>query len=164
MEKQITDEEQLIPLTKGEVAIIDSKYLGIVNTCKWYFHKRGYAHNRQKGLMHRYIWQSVNGAIPKGLQIDHINQNKLDNRSSNLRIVTNQQNQMNRPSYKNSTSKYKGVSWHKRGKKWCAQIQINGKVQYLGLYNSETEAAKAYDKAAIELFDEYGFFNFPDEK
>lgn len=160
MDKENKSNESLasIRLTQGKQAIIESKYLDIVNICKWHFNK-GYAYNSQKGYMHRFLWESVNGKIPKGLQIDHKNRDKLDNRLSNLRVVTNQQNHMNLQSYKNSSSIYKGVSWKKDKNKWRAQITINGKQKHLGYYNSEVEAARAYDATAKNF--EHAFLNFP---
>ena len=118
-------------------------------------------------LMHAYLMQT-----PKGMVTDHIlNGDEFDkqypelkysgllNIKSNLRIVTNQQNLMNRKSHQGSSSKYKGISWFKRDKKWQAHIRINGKVKRLGLFTSEEEAALAYNKAAVKLFGEFALLN-----
>ena len=75
-------------------------------------------------------------------QIDHIDGNKLNNSLNNLRVVNQQQNQWNQPNAK-------GYVWNKRNKKWVAQIRLNGKTIYLGLYNSESEAHTAYLKAKL---------------
>ena len=104
--------------------------------------------------MHRLIMNE-----PIGLQIDHIDNNGLNNQKNNLRIVTNQQNQMNRKKGINCSSKYKGVTWKKQDKQWQAQIQANKKYIYLGLFRIEEDAAKAYNEAAIELFGEYAHLN-----
>ena len=73
--------------------------------------------------------------------IDHVDGDKSNNRIENLRIVTNQQNQFNR-------KQAKGYSWHKKAKKWRAQIRINGKNnKYLGFFETEEEAREAYLKA-----------------
>ena len=86
-----------------------------------------------------------------GQQVDHINGNGLDNRKENLRFCTSQENARNRrPALRGSTPK--GVSWHKRTKKWQAQIKIAGKTIYLGVYNSEHDASAAYIKAAKRHF------------
>jgi hypothetical protein len=108
---------------------------------------------------------------PKGMSVDHINGNPLDNRKENLRVCTNQENQMNRGRTKNNMSGYKGVYYRKknkdmineRSKPWKAQIMFNQKVIYLGLYKTKEEAARAYDKKAIELFGEFAQLNFPEE-
>lgn len=94
----------------------------------------------------------------KGFQVDHINHDKLDNRKSNLRIVTQQQNLMNRKVFKNNKTGFKGVSVY--GEKYRASIRKNGKREYLGFFKNPIDAAKAYDKRAIELFGEYAVLNF----
>ena len=67
---------------------------------------------------------------------------------------------MNRKSRKNSTSKYKGVSWYKRTNKWRAIITVNGKNKYLGYFTSETETAAVYDLHARKHFGEFANLNF----
>tara|TARA_R110002153_G_scaffold243104_1_gene398385 strand:+ start:62 stop:532 length:471 start_codon:yes stop_codon:yes gene_type:complete len=84
-------------------------------------------------------------------QIDHININSLDNRIENLRVLTASQNNRNRNKFKNCSSIYKGVSWHKRDKKWFARINIDGKNKYLGQFDNEEEAHLAYEKEYEEL-------------
>ena len=103
-------------------------------------HQKGYAE-------HILIWLYHYGVWPKD-QIDHINGNRSDNRLENLREVNNQQNQFNSSASRNSTSKYKGVSWHKASGKWQAKISIDRKHYYLGIYNTEQEAVKAYNNSA----------------
>ena len=75
-------------------------------------------------------------------KIDHIDGNKLNNSLNNLRVVNQQQNQWNRTCAK-------GFYWNKCNKNWKAQIQLNGKTIYLGLYNSESEARNAYITAKL---------------
>ena len=111
---------------------------------------------------HRIAWFLHYGVWPVG-QIDHINGDKSDNRINNLRVASNQENSRNKVSRPNSSSKYKGVSWHKVVKKWRASFMDGYKSIYLGCYTSEEEAARAYDKAARERYGEYARLNFPEE-
>jgi len=100
---------------------------------------------------------------PKGLINDHINRNGLDNRKANLRPVTRAQNTLNRLytfKRKGSPSKYKGVTWHKYTKKWQVQICYAGKHKFVGYFNNEIEAAKAYDKAARKFHGDFAVLNF----
>lgn len=99
---------------------------------------------------------------PKNMQVDHIDKNRCNNLRENLRICTGSQNHANKGKsmnkYRKLTSKYKGVG--KKGNKWRARIKINGKEIHLGEFNTEDEAAKAYDAKAKELFKEFANLNF----
>ena len=108
---------------------------------------------------HRLIWFYHYGVWPEN-DLDHINGIRDDNRIENLRECNDQTNSFNRKSHKNSTSKYKGVSWKARDKVWTSQYCVNGKVFYIGNYKSEIEAAKAYDNKAKELHGEFARLNF----
>jgi len=101
--------------------------------------------------------------VPKGMVIDHINQDGMDNRSANLRAATRAQNLHNRKkSSRPCSSKYKGVSWHKSLFKWQAAIMFENKRIYLGCFNSEIDAAKAYDEAAKKYHGQFACLNFPE--
>jgi hypothetical protein len=105
--------------------------------------------------MHRWILGLTN---PTQI-VDHKNGDGLDNRRANLRLCTTQTNAMNqRAGRKNKTSRYKGVSKHKDGG-WSALICHNYKSQYLGYFKSEIDAARAYDRKALELFGEFARIN-----
>jgi hypothetical protein len=104
---------------------------------------------------HRLIWMFHNGDIKTGLEIDHINQNKSDNRIENLRLATRSQNKSNGKKYKNNTSRFKGVCWHKRNKKWVAQIKYNNKKIYLGYFATPELAREAYVAAAEKLHGDF---------
>ena len=84
--------------------------------------------------------------------VDHIDENKLNNRLDNLQIVTNRQNVSKSRELKgDGTSKHIGVCWVNRDSRWLAQIRINGKRKYLGHYKTEEEASDAYQKALKSL-------------
>ena len=108
--------------------------------------------------MHRQIIH-----IPQGMVSDHINRKTLDNRKQNLRPATISQNLCNRPKRKAKTrSKYKGLEWDKIQRKWKARIQFNNRKIYLGSFNSEIDAAKAYDSAAKKYHGDFAATNFSD--
>jgi hypothetical protein len=97
------------------------------------------------------------------VQVDHINGDTLDNRRDNLRLASSTENGSNRSLNRNSTSGYKGVTWVKARGNWRANIKVNGKPISLGVYDDPVEAARAYDKAAIELHGAFAKPNFPDK-
>ncbi len=151
---------KLIALTQGQFAQVDDEDYEKLNLYKWYAHKdynTFYAMRKDKKksvYMHCEILNS------KG--IDHTDGNGLNNQKSNLRICTIAQNGYNQRKQSDCSSKYKGVYWNKRLNKWQTQITFNGKRMYLGLFIDETEAGKAYDVKAIELFGAFAGLNFKD--
>lgn len=112
--------------------------------------------------MHRVILEH-HGLLEGGKEVDHIDGNPLNNQKSNLRVVTQQQNNWNQHKV-TGTSQYKGVCWDKRAKKWMAYVSLDRKQKHLGYFTDEKEAAKAYDEAAKEHFGEYAKLNFPHDK
>lgn len=142
-------------------AIVDAEDYERLCKYKWYFNG-GFSVRR---MLHR---GRKTSAIPLanevlkwyGIIVDHINRNGFDNRKSNLRLCNQSQNVANREKCRiNSTSGYKGVSWSKVNKKWVVHIQINGKVLHLGYFLKEEDAAKAYNRKALELFSEFACLN-----
>jgi hypothetical protein len=106
----------------------------------------------KKDRVHRVIWSYVNGPIPNGMVIDHINGDKSDNRISNLRLATCSQNSQNRIGPQaNSKSKVKGVSFVPRLNKFEAAIQCNRKKVSVGFFESIDEANQAYCIAASKI-------------
>lgn len=101
--------------------------------------------------MHRFIMEAE-----KGYQVDHKDGNGLNNRRSNLRIVTPVEQAMNKGVQRGKLySQYKGVTWHHPSNKWKAQIMKDGKNYHLGYFEVEEDAALAYQTKAQELFDEF---------
>lgn len=152
-----------IPLTKGKFAIVDAADYERVAKYKWYASGMGgrlYAARRQDDkaiYLHRFLTNA-----PKGMVVDHKDGNRLNDRQSNLRVCTQRQNIYNSPP-RGKASRFKGVGWDKRHNKWVAGIRYYGRNIYLGLFQDEAEAARAYDRKAHELFGEYAYLNFPDE-
>lgn len=98
---------------------------------------------------------------PKGMDVDHINRNPLDNRRSNLRVCTRSQNlARSRP---HGSSGYKGV-WQGRTGKWIVDVYENGKRRRIHGFTSPEDAAREYDRVAREIHGEFAWLNFPDEK
>src|ERR1700678_3633727 len=91
--------------------------------------------------------------------VDHIDRNKLNNDLSNLRWCSQIENSHNRHKRNNTSSKYKGVGWHKQDKKWIVRIRKDNKCIYLGFFDDEVMAAKKYNEKAIELFGEFASLN-----
>ena len=150
-----------IQLSQGQVALVDDDDFEGLNQFRWYAHKTGnifYARRnvtvdgKQKG-------QLMHCEIMNGKGIDHIDHCGTNNQKSNLRFCTQSENCMNTRKRENASSIYKGVTFNKRAGKWLALIMINGKNVYLGRFETEVDAAKAYNQKAISLFLEFANLN-----
>lgn len=155
---------RLIALTQGQYTIVyESDYRWLMQW-KWqadwnkatrsYYAKRSVRVNGKQGQikMHRLILGLANGD-PR--ESDHENLNTLDNRRSNLRLATSQQNSCNQRMRQNNKCGYKGVHQHKNSNKWAAQIQANGEGKWLGEFDTPEEAYQKYCEAAKDLHGEF---------
>jgi len=104
---------------------------------------------------HRYIWEHYNGEIKAGLEIDHINGIKTDNRIENLRLATKSQNQHNSKIRIDNKSGVKGVHWNKKAKKWIAKIKHNTIEHHLGTFNSLEDAKDKVENKRVELHKDF---------
>lgn len=104
---------------------------------------------------HRIAWYLYHGIDPGQNGIDHINCNPSDNRIVNLRLADHAQNSWNRPKRKGTSSSLKGVSWHGQTGKWQSEIRHRGATIYLGYFDDEASAHKAYACAALRYHGEF---------
>lgn len=132
--------------TASLVALIDAADYDELSQYSWSA-VHGYASRNGPGPNGRttiYMHRQILGMQPgDGLQADHINRNRLDNRRSNLRVATHALNAHNQMATANGTSRYRGVSWSRLHRKWRATVQLNRKVHHVGLFADEVEAAQA---------------------
>jgi len=154
-----------IPLTQGRFTKVDPDDYPWLAQFRW--HRKTnpnatyavrtitIAGKSKRIFMHRLIMST-----PAHLVCDHVNHDGLDNRKANLRNCTIRQNNANSRSARGASSKYKGVSWNRTRKKWAAYVKKDNKQLYLGLFENEIAAAKAYDKKAGELFGKFASLNF----
>jgi hypothetical protein len=165
---------RIIPLTKGLVAIVSPEDYERLAKYKWHSARHGrsiYAQHgtgsaksgRRRGylvMMHREVM-----GVEDARYVDHANHNGLDNRRSNLRIATWAENCWNkRKPIGRSSSRFKGVMWDKRRGTWHAMIGHNGRKIFIGYFDDEEEAAKAYDAKAKDVFGEFAALNSPESQ
>ena len=159
----IKKDHALIPVRNGNQwlwAKIDIEDLERVKKYNWSLSGTGHIHAgiQDKAIcIHNFILRT-------NKLIDHLDGIRLNNQRSNLRLCTKQENNWNQRKTKNQrTSKYKGVCLDKGRNKFRSTISLNNNQIWIGYFDTETEAASAYDEKARELFGKFGRFNFPKE-
>jgi len=156
-----------IPLTQGKVAVVDDDEFEELAKYKWYALSRVHTHYavRKQRAEARQIMVSMHRVVldAKHWQhIDHVNGNGLDNRRANLRICTRSQNSANCYWHNGKRLLTRGIRF--KSGRWEAYIRRQGKILYLGRFTFKEQAAKAYDRAAIESFGEFARLNYPQER
>jgi hypothetical protein len=123
----------------GTSFYIDTEDYAFVSSNMWHLCD-GYLRSTKHGLLHRYLKREQLG---EGLQVDHINLNRLDNRKGNLNVVTQQENLHKKKVYKSNKSGVQGVKWNKNLNKWQAQITRNKQRVHLGVFDNLQDAIVA---------------------
>jgi len=154
-----------IKLTQGQFALVDNEDFENINQYKWcaqyskntksFYALRGgkSSGGKQKKIyMHRFIIKAY-----KGMIVDHIDHDTLNNQKGNLRIVTKSQNAMNKRKLSNNTSGATGVIWCKRDRKWTARIGIGNQRINLGFFDDRNQAIQARKQAEEKYHGEYSY-------
>lgn len=144
--------------------MVDDEDFESLSNYRWYAAKSKYVYYARRGIwtgskmvllsMHRTIMKAQPGQV-----VDHKDGNTLNNQKSNLRFCTYVQNNANRISKRGSGSIYKGVHWHKGSEAWRANIGVNKKQLALGSFQTEEDAARAYNTAAASIYGEFAKLN-----
>lgn len=136
----------------------DGKPIGCENDKGYFIYSFKRSGKRKRIPIHKMIWIYHYGEIPHGMIVDHIDRDRKNNLVENLRLATKVQNSRNTGPQKGS-SKFKGVSFNKRLKRWHAYIQYKGKRKHIGFYEKETDAAKSYNYWAVKSFGKFAVLN-----
>ena len=159
-----------ISLPQGKVAYVDDRFYTAVihrgpwaachKKTNWYATKIETAVGRKRAVyMHQVVWRLAGGTLAPEHQIDHRDQNGLNNQVANLRAATIPQQRRNRRKAANKTSRFKGVSWCTQKRKWRATIGGGKNQKHLGFRTEERAAAGLYDRAAQSLYGEFASLN-----
>lgn len=158
-----------IPLTQGQVALVDDEDFEYLNQWKWCVSKRSRSYYAVRKIHRNGVATTLSMHVAimnpqTGTEIDHRDGNGLNNQRENLRPSTRVENSRNRHHFKTSkTSKYRGVYFDKKNRRWCASISPQtGQYVWLGRHATEEAAALAFDEAAKKYFGEFAALNFPE--
>jgi|SRR6478736_1317017 len=151
-----------IQLTRNQVAIVDDDIFEYLNQWKWramparkqHYAARVIYPSKQNLLMHRFIMDVID---KPDIFVDHRDRNPLNNQKSNLRLCNRKQNTYNQAPKPGCTSKYKGVCLYKG--KWRSSMKHDGITINIGDFESEIDAALAYNAKALELQGEFAYLN-----
>jgi hypothetical protein len=153
-----------LSLSQNQFAKVDDEDYETLNLYKWaaawssltesYYAIRSLRENGSKYTirLHREILGLKKGDGRIG---DHINHDTLDNQRSNLRLVDVSQSCMNRRLRKNKPVRFKGISFRKSHRKWASRITVSGNTIFLGYFNNQEDAYKAYCDASVKYHGEY---------
>jgi hypothetical protein len=146
-----------IPLANSDLcAVVDDEDLALVSAYTWYLNGRyavAFPGPSESLSMHQLLLPAS-----EGLNIDHRDRDGLNNRRENLRLATRSQNQANRVS-RTGASRFKGVTASKTPGKWRATVTVDKKTRAYGTYESEEDAARAYNRVAFAAWGDYALLN-----
>lgn len=155
-----------IQLSQGKVALVDDEDFERLSKMRWHaqvignswYAKRHFWSKPDKKYLTWYMHRIVMNA-PDSMVVDHKDHNTLNNQKVNLRVCTKAQNNINTSKRPNTSSKFKGVCYFKSRDKYIAYIEHASKRTYLGYHKTEEDAAKAYNKKAIEIHGQFAQLN-----
>jgi hypothetical protein len=164
LELNVLQDCRTVELSQGKIALVDAADFGLIAHMTWHSTKKArglfyaihtFCKNNKHGIirLHRFLM-----AAPPGSKVDHRDGDGLNNTRENLRVCTHSQNHRNRWRTWGS-SRFKGVFHRRENDKWRAKIKVGDKVISLGTFAQESDAARAYDKAATEHFGEFARTN-----
>ena len=149
---KIVDDYAVGIFENGKEVKFDIEDLEQISSHQWFIDSLGYPASAKDDKTIR-LHNLLLGHQPKGLCIDHINRNRLDNRRCNLRVCTYRENVHNSSLKTNNTSGVTGVFYDKRAKRWRAQIYIKGKTTHVGIFDDFKDAVNARKKAEQEYYE-----------